>query len=128
MCPQHRAVSAAAAHPQGGIGPTSKGGQERANLLQKVARTRARTHTHTIAPAHAPRRRRVQTAASWGVRGRLIYLTLRRRFPRNPLAPLYYQNRIICFLLASGATGHMNYDKSEGRPQPGVCDPGTVVA
>ena len=22
----------------------------------------------------------------------------------------------------------MNYDKSEGRPQPGVCDPGTVVA
>ena len=40
----------------------------------------------------------------------------------------YYPHRIICILLASGATGHMNYDKSEGRPQPGVCDPGTVVA
>ena len=57
-----------------------------------------------------------------------MFLTLRRGIPRYPSAPLYYPYGIICILLASGVTGHVNYDNSEGRPQPGVCDPGTVVA
>ena len=94
--------------------------------ITALARTRAQ-HTHA-APPYAPidsacKRRRVGASRTLNMPVRL-----RRGFPRYPPAPLYYPHRIICILLASGATGHMNYDNSEGRPQPGVCDPGTVVA
>ena len=96
-----------------------------ARVQHPPARTHA-LHTHTTL-SHAPNTARANDGELGRLR-RLKYLTLRRGFPRYPSAPLYYPRRIICILLASGAIGHINYDNSEGRPQPGVCDPGTVVA